>query len=96
MDKLLSLMGLCRRAGRLGVGHDAVFDAVRRGRARVVILTSDASARALAKQLRERLADDCVQSVRVQFLHGFTAFFVAELAPDRCADLLFHDSTSVK
>ena len=45
MDKLLSLMGLCRRAGKLSVGHDAVFDAVRRGRARTVILTSDASPR---------------------------------------------------
>lgn len=45
MDKLLSLMGLCRRAGKLGVGHDAVFDAVRKGRAKAVILTSDASPR---------------------------------------------------
>ena len=45
MDKLLSLMGLCRRAGKLGVGHDAVFDAVRKGRAKLVILTSDASSR---------------------------------------------------
>ena len=45
MDKLLSLMGLCRRAGKLGVGHDAVFDAVRKGRAKAVILTVDASPR---------------------------------------------------
>ena len=45
MDKLLSLMGLCRRAGKLSVGHDAVFDAVRKGRAKAVILTSDASPR---------------------------------------------------
>ena len=45
MDKLLSLMGLCLRAGRLSVGHDAVFDAVRKGRAKAVILTSDASPR---------------------------------------------------
>ncbi len=45
MDKLLSLMGLCRRAGKLGIGHDAVFDEVRRGRAKAVILTSDASGR---------------------------------------------------
>ena len=45
MNKLQSLMGLCRRAGKLGVGHDAVFDAVRNGRAKAVILTSDASDR---------------------------------------------------
>ena len=45
MDKLLSLMGLCRRAGKLGVGHDAVMDAARKGVARLVILTSDASSR---------------------------------------------------
>lgn len=38
-------MGICRKAGRLLPGHDVVFDAVRSGKAGLVILTSDASPR---------------------------------------------------
>ncbi len=38
-------LGLARRAGKLGCGHDAVKDAVRRGRAGLVIFTADSSAR---------------------------------------------------
>ncbi|MBQ7688327.1 MAG: ribosomal L7Ae/L30e/S12e/Gadd45 family protein [Clostridia bacterium] len=45
MDKTLSMLGLARRAGKLLIGHDAVFDAVKRGRVKLVLLTSDASAR---------------------------------------------------
>ena len=47
MDKQLSLMGIARRAGKLAVGHDAVFDSVRKGRAAAVIITNDASSRHL-------------------------------------------------
>lgn len=45
MNKTLSLMGICRRAGRLLPGHDIAFGAVRSGTAALIILTSDASAR---------------------------------------------------
>lgn len=45
MNKTLSLMGICRKAGRLLPGHDIVFDAVRSGKAKLIILTSDASQR---------------------------------------------------
>ena len=45
MNKTVSLMGICRRAGRLLPGHDIAFDAVRAGKAELVILTSDASVR---------------------------------------------------
>lgn len=38
-------MGICRRAGKLLPGHDIAFDAVRSGKAELIILTSDASAR---------------------------------------------------
>ena len=40
-----SVIGLCRRAGRLAVGHDAVIEAVRKGSAKLILLTSDASPR---------------------------------------------------
>lgn len=45
MTKTLSLLGLCRKAGMLLPGHDIVFDAVRTGKAKLVLLTSDASQR---------------------------------------------------
>lgn len=41
--KLLSLMGLARRAGRLSLGSDAVIEALREGKARLVILAQDLS-----------------------------------------------------
>lgn len=45
MNKTLSVMGLARRAGKLIIGHDAVMLSVRNGRAKVVLLTQDASPR---------------------------------------------------
>lgn len=42
MDKLLGLIGLCRRAGRLAVGDEAVGQSVRAGRARALCLAQDA------------------------------------------------------
>ena len=47
MDKTLSLLGICRRAGKLSVGHDMVFQSVRKGKAKLVVLTKDASPRHL-------------------------------------------------
>ena len=45
MDKILSVMGLARRAGKLIIGHDAVMLSVRNNRAKTVLMTSDASQR---------------------------------------------------
>ena len=42
-DKLLGALGLCRRAGALIVGFDAVKDAVRMGKAHLVLYAQDAS-----------------------------------------------------
>lgn len=41
----LSLLGLCRRAGRLALGHDPVLESLRRGKAKLVLLAEDFSAR---------------------------------------------------
>ena len=45
MDKFTSMLGLCRKAGKLAAGRDAVAAALRKGQARLVFLTSDASPR---------------------------------------------------
>lgn len=45
MNTDYSVLGLARRAGKLSIGHDAVIDAMRRGNAYLILLTSDASHR---------------------------------------------------
>lgn len=52
--RLASMLGLCRRAGRLGCGVDAVTDALKTGRAPLVLLASDASERT-----RKQITDKC-------------------------------------
>ena len=44
-NKFLSLLGMCRRAGRLQWGHDTCLASVRAGRAQLCILSADASDR---------------------------------------------------
>ena len=41
----INLLGMCRRAGKLSPGHDASKDAIRRKRARLILIASDASDR---------------------------------------------------
>ena len=43
--ELLSLLGMCRKANRLGCGHDAAVEAIRQGRASMCLLSSDSSQR---------------------------------------------------
>ena len=45
MNKTLLMMGLARRAGKLLIGHDAVMEAVKKQNVKLILLTSDASAR---------------------------------------------------
>lgn len=42
-DRLLSIFGLCRRAGKLIIGADPVTDSVLKGKADVVVTTKDFS-----------------------------------------------------
>ena len=44
-DKALGLLGIARRAGRLSLGHDAAKGAVLAGRARLCLISADASDR---------------------------------------------------
>ncbi len=39
------MLGLARRAGKLSCGHDASFEAIEKGKARICFLTCDASDR---------------------------------------------------
>lgn len=51
--KQLSLLGLARRAGRLALGCEAATEAIRNGRARLVILAEDLSPRTAGGISRE-------------------------------------------
>ena len=42
-DRVLSLLGLCRRAGKTALGNDAVISSIVRGEARLVICAQDIS-----------------------------------------------------
>ncbi|MBP9987925.1 MAG: ribosomal L7Ae/L30e/S12e/Gadd45 family protein [Ruminococcus sp.] len=44
-DLFLNLLGLCRKAGKLSLGHDACKLSINSGKASVVFITSDASER---------------------------------------------------
>ncbi len=50
-DRLLGLLGMARRAGRLIAGFDATLDAVKAHRAQLVLLASDLSPKT-EKELR--------------------------------------------
>lgn len=43
MDKLLNFLGLCRRAGKLTTGFDAVDETLIKGESQLVIIASDTS-----------------------------------------------------
>lgn len=53
-EKIFSLLGMARRAGRLSLGHDAVIESIVRNRARLCIVSEDGSDR-----LKKELAHAC-------------------------------------
>lgn len=42
-DRLLSLLGLCRRAGKMILGNDPVIDSITQKKAKLIIVASDCS-----------------------------------------------------
>ncbi|MCM1543842.1 MAG: ribosomal L7Ae/L30e/S12e/Gadd45 family protein [Ruminococcus sp.] len=44
-DRILSLLGLARRAGKLSLGHDAAIDAIVRNKAKLCFVCRDGSQR---------------------------------------------------
>ncbi len=75
MDKALGYLSLSAKAGRLVCGADNCVDALKRGRARLVILASDASANA-----RKR-ADGMLFGRKIPlFKSGYTKYELATAA----------------
>lgn len=44
-EKVLSMLGLARRAGKLSMGHDMAEQAVKKGKAKIILFCSDVSPR---------------------------------------------------
>lgn len=42
-DRILSLLGLCRRAGKIVLGNDPVIDSITQKKAKLVLVASDCS-----------------------------------------------------
>ena len=56
-DKFLSLLGMARRCGKISLGHDAVISSVVKNKAKLVILSSEASER-LQREIRHACTYD--------------------------------------
>lgn len=53
-NKLQGLLGLCRKAGKMSLGHDAVITSVKKRKSKLVITCCDASDR-----LKREMQDEC-------------------------------------
>ena len=42
-DRILSLLGLCRRAGKLVIGADPTIESINKGKSKIVIFANDFS-----------------------------------------------------
>lgn len=62
-DKFLSLLGMARRAGKLSLGHDAAKAAVNFSKARLILLSADASQR-----LKEEFLNRATSAENLQVL----------------------------
>lgn len=53
-DKLQGLLGLCRKANKMSLGHDAVITSIKKRKAQLVITCCDSSER-----LKREMQDEC-------------------------------------
>lgn len=56
--KIINFLGLCKKAGKLSCGHDASFDSLKTGKAKLILLTSDASERLVNEFKRSSQFED--------------------------------------
>ena len=65
-DRILSLLGICKRAGKLITGADMTIDSIRKNKAKLVIFANDFSKS--SKKSVQTAADECnVEFRRVLF-----------------------------
>lgn len=72
------LIGLCKAAGGVVTGTDAVLTEVRRGRAKFVLIASDASERT-----QKQLTDKCNYYHVTYFIGNYTGAAIADMLGKR-------------
>ena len=78
-DSALSLLGLCRKAGKLSLGHDACKLALNSGNASLCIICNDASQRlndeitSLAEKAEVKIFDVAYSMMDIKKATGFKA-----------------------
>ena len=65
-NKTLSMLGLCRRAGRLTMGFDSTVAAVLKGEGKLVVITRDISSKT-EKELRYALSGRTAPILQIPF-----------------------------
>ncbi|NLL38465.1 MAG: 50S ribosomal protein L7 [Clostridiales bacterium] len=60
MDKLLSFLGICKKAGAIEIGEETVGAVVRKGRAVLILTASDAAKNAVKKAENYARSGNCV------------------------------------
>ena len=87
MDRLAGMLGLAKKAGRLAAGSAAAIDAIRGGKARIVLIACDASANS-KKQLMDKAA---FRKVRAEQIHLTTEQLGRALGKARTAAVALTD-----
>ncbi|MBR5320454.1 MAG: ribosomal L7Ae/L30e/S12e/Gadd45 family protein [Clostridia bacterium] len=72
-NNLNGLLGLCRKACKMSIGHDAVIGSIKQGKSKLAITCSDASPR-----LKKEIFDECTFNNRnIRFIDA--PFTMSEL-----------------
>lgn len=64
VSKLLSLMGIARKAGKIKFGYDTVIDSVQKKQAKLIIMASDLSPRS-ARKIEELAKSNNVEILNI-------------------------------
>ncbi len=86
-NRFLSLLGLCKRAGKLAAGETLALEALEAHKARLVIVTEDCSPRSLRK-----LTNACGQRVPLMQVTLSRAVLGSALGWEACAAVAVEDA----
>ena len=65
-DKVLSLLGLARKAGKIALGFDPAVESVKNGQSQLILISSDISPKS-RKELLFSLRDTEIQTLDVRY-----------------------------
>lgn len=79
MDKLLNFLGLCRRAGKLTTGNDAVVETIVKGESELVIVARDISPNT-EKKLKKTCEANNVRLIKIDRSKDELSFAIGRFA----------------